>query len=169
MAKRRCKGTTKAGKPCKAHPLRGTDHCLAHSDRDTRESVGFRADNGKGGRPRKPRVVDVMRERVEEKVEELLAPYFDAVEKAMLHASSDGEVHVSEHPDYGARVAAAEKLLDRVYGKPMQTTALTGSDGGAIRVEDVFLDPTVREKLHEVVERAGAARAGGSGGDGAGD
>lgn len=169
MAKRSCRGTTKAGKPCKSFPLRDSDYCLSHSEAKVRESVGFVADNGKAGRPRKPRAVDVMRERVEAKIDEVLAPYFDTLEKAMLHATSDGEVKLSEHPDLGARVAAAEKLLDRVYGKPMQTTALTGSDGGAVRVEDVFLDPKVREGLHAVVERAGIARAGRAGGDGAGD
>jgi hypothetical protein len=175
MAKRSCKGTTKAGKPCKAHPLTGKDYCSAHDpsapDGTRFGSPSQASEAGKlgGAAGRKPRVVDVMRERVEAKIDEVLAPYFDTLEKAMLHATSDGEVKLSEHPDLSARVAAAEKLLDRVYGKPMQTTALTGSDGGAIRVEDVFLDPKVRESLHAVVERAGAARAGRAGGDGAGD
>jgi hypothetical protein len=36
-----------------------------------------------------------------------------------------------------ARIAAADKLLDRGYGKPSQAVAVTGADGGAVQVEDV--------------------------------
>ena len=156
MAKRRCAGTTKTGKPCRAAPLSDSDYCLAHADELTRAETGFGgAENGaKGGAAGKhPRVVDVLRERVEAEIEKVIKPYFDALEHAMLHASYEGDVIVSDHPDLGARINAAEKLLDRVYGKPRQTIEHAGpQDGSAIPVE-FKLNDQAREAI------AGALRS----------
>ncbi len=43
-----------------------------------------------------------------------------------------------------ARVSAANAILDRAYGKPMQSVELGGPDGGAVpitRIERVIIDP----------------------------
>ena len=168
-AKRKCKAKTKAGKPCRGTPLTGKSHCISHSPRKTRAALGFGGVQPGSGRPANPRVVDVMRERVEKEIDAILEPYFDQLEGAVVHATFQGGVYPSDHPDTGARIEAAEKLLDRVYGRPTQTTALTGADGGAIRIEDVFADDNVRKGLHELVKRAGAARSSGAGRDSTGD
>ena len=94
-----------------------------------------------------------MREKVEAEIDKVIAPYFDAVENAMMHATYEGDVIVSPHPDLGARINAAEKLLDRVYGKPRQTIEHAGPlDGSAIPVE-FKLDDQAREAI------AGALRS----------
>jgi hypothetical protein len=165
-AKRRCKGTNKAGERCGAAPLKGSDYCRAH-DPDVSGSARFgsheqaKAAGDLGGRPKAPRVVDVMRERVEEDVDRILVPYFDALEGAVVHATFEGEVLPSDHPDIGARIAAAEKLLDRVYGRPKQALEHAGPDGSAIRTEDAgAIDPSKlnrqqRAALREILDAQG--------------
>jgi hypothetical protein len=148
MAKRRCKGKTKAGKRCRAYPLHDSQYCLAH-DELSRASVGFGGpEAGRlGGRPKSPRVVDVLRERVEARIEEVIAPYFEALTRAVLHATYEGDVIVSDAPDLGARMAAAEKLLDRVYGKPRQTIEHAGPQDGAPIAVEFTMDDKAREAI----------------------
>ena len=71
------------------------------------------------GRPRRPRVTDEMRRLVEENVEQLVASYFDAMRNA---------------DDVRVRIHAAEKLLDRVYGRPRQELELGGSETHPVEV-----------------------------------
>ena len=157
MAKRRCKGTTKKGKRCKAPPLTGGDYCLAHSDEETRELAGFGGPQEGAGRPALPAPHERMRERIEQEIEAIIAPYFEAITDAVLHTTHEGEVVLSEHPDLGARMAAAERLLDRVYGKPRHALGVVVSS--PIRVNaDAFADPETRAALKAVVERVAAAR-----------
>lgn len=159
--KRRCKGTTKAGKACGANPLKDSDFCLAHSDAKTREAVGFVADNGKQGRPKLPTPTAVARKLIEENIVVILRPHFRAlgfdVETgehgvvlvplegggAKLYGESrDGVVRASGYDDLGAQIAAADKLLDRIYGKARQSTEITGADGGPVKLTlaDLFSD-----------------------------
>lgn len=67
------------------------------------------AANGKAGRPRNPRAIDVLTDRVEGDIERWIAPYEDA-----LLATRGGA------PDHSVRLRAAEAILDRAYGKPTQ-------------------------------------------------
>lgn len=57
--------------------------------------------------------------------------------KALLHVATKGE---SE----GARVAAAEALLSRGYGKPRQAVEHSGPDGGPldVRISYTVIDPS---------------------------
>ena len=161
MAKRRCKAKTKAGNRCKNGAM-GNGFCIAHASRKVKVSQGFGGPQKDSGRPRKPRVVDVLLERVEEKVEAIIAPYMDAVEGACLFTNYEGEVHVSIHPDLGARIAAAEKLLDRVYGKPKQRTELTGGDGDPVQMEvigaAILGDKKTRKRLADARRSVAAPR-----------
>lgn len=55
---------------------------------------------------------------------------------AMIYGESkDGDINMTSHPDLGARINAAEKLRDRVFGRPRQTTEITGPGGGKIEVD----------------------------------
>lgn len=133
--RRRCTATTKAGGSCRAAPLSGRTVCLAHSDAVTRGSTGFTGEAGrKGGRPRQPRAVEVLRQRVEAEADRILAVYLDAVQ-AM---TPDGR------PDHAIRLRAADALLDRAYGKPKQVSELSGLDAGPIAQIHI---PT-REEFH---------------------
>lgn len=153
MAKpRRCNGKTRSGNACKAPPLKGKRYCSAHDPVSPAFArFGSRAQAREagllGGRPPTPRVVDVLRARVEAEVEAIIAPYFDAIKHSVLHSQFEGKVILSEHPDLAGRIAAAERLLDRVYGKPRQTIEHAGpQDGGGIPVE-FRLDARAREAI----------------------
>jgi hypothetical protein len=157
----RCSGTNaKTGQPCRAWPLRGTTRCLAHSDAEARDSVGFVAANGKGGRPRAPRVVDVIRERLEARADAVIDVLWDGLEANRGVVVGSGEfAQLEETPDHGARLAAAREILDRAYGKPTQATEISGPDGGPVEVIDTS-DPKTRKALHALLGQRPAARNG---------
>lgn len=121
MAERTCTAKTKAGNRCKAAPLKDADRCLAHADAKTRESAGFVADNGKQGRKPNPRPHDVLRQRVEADIDRWIEPYEQGLEATRAVVVGTGPKARTEIvPDFSTRMAAADKVLDRVYGKPTQ-------------------------------------------------
>jgi hypothetical protein len=61
---------------CGAWPLRGHLVCLAHADTKIRESAGFVARNGKAGRPRKLKPMDIERNLMERYVLAWMRPYW---------------------------------------------------------------------------------------------
>lgn len=162
--KRKCKGKTKAGKPCRAVPMRKGAKlesvegftstgkwCRAH-DPNLPASARFgsmaqAAEAAKlGGRPRTERAPDLMKRLLESHVEAVLAPHFrtlgydvrrnaeNELELVQVEGggakiygeSKDGEIRMTSHDDLGAMIAAAEKLLDRIYGRAKQTTETIG-------------------------------------------
>jgi nickel-dependent lactate racemase len=176
---RSCKGTTQKGNPCKTAPLKDSDYCLAHGDQETRDLVGFGGSQPGAGRPAKPKPSEIARELVEEHIEATLRPHFNALgyeivldengahltEKAnggakLYGESKDGYINVSEHDDLRAMIAASEKLLDRVYGRPKQVSEVSGPDGAPVQVASTFdlskLSLDERRSLLELVERAAA-------------
>lgn len=161
MAKRTCKGTTKKGTPCKARPLHDGDFCLAHADEETRESAGFGGAQEGAGRPARPRVVDVIRERIEADVEKVISVLEEALEATRPVVVGSGEhAEVEMVTDYVVRIHAARELLDRAYGKPKQQTEVTGADGGPVQTTtDVDIaDPESRRLLGELLRRAAPPR-----------
>ena len=85
-----------------------------------------------------------MRRRVEDRAEEVLTPYFDAL--------AHGE-------DVEQRMRAAERLLDRVYGRPKQSAELSGG----LSVDDQRrLDEEIEQEIEKLLE----ARARGLNGHG---
>jgi hypothetical protein len=122
IAVRTCSAKNKAGQPCKAAPLLDKDVCLAHADAETRESAGFVADNGKGGRPRLPGSIELARQRLEANADEWHGVLEDArrATKAVWVGGEDGSV--VETPDHTTRLAAYREAHDRAYGKPTQRT-----------------------------------------------
>jgi hypothetical protein len=136
MSKRACRGTAKkTGEPCGAPPLKpGTiiegitvsgDWCRKHdpllpvSARLERFQVG-------GGRPRNPRAVDVLKERIEANVDAVLDPLWDALQadRGLALNVKGGGMVIGYSPDHPTRIVAARELLDRGYGRPTQTTEL---------------------------------------------
>lgn len=167
MSTRRCTATTKAGQPCRASPLRGRNVCLAHSDADTRRSVQFLGGGPGSGRPRNPRPSEVARDLIERNVLALQRPYWRTLGYdvrigpdgpmlveledggAKMSATFEGDVRVSDYDDLAAQMAAAEKLQDRVYGRPTQATEISGPDGGPLEMDSVDTSrPEVVRSLH---------------------
>ena len=110
---RRCHAITNTGKPCASPPLTDQDFCMAHAPAEVRESRGFIAANGKGGRPRLPRATEVVREKLEEKAEEIVG--------VLIKVALDEE----QHPD--VRMRAIDRLFDRGIGKPVAHTEFEGN------------------------------------------
>lgn len=154
--RRQCKGETRRGRPCSVSPLTAAgaaklglpaedqDWCRAHHP-DLPESARFgsRAQateaGNLGGRPRTPRVVDVIKERIEEEVDQIVGALMDALgaSEGIAVAVKGGGATLVEVPDHRTRIAAARELLDRAYGRPKQQTELTGADGGPVEVVPV--------------------------------
>lgn len=173
VTKRTCKGTTKAGKPCGANPLKpGTviqgvavsgDWCWTH-DEDLPASAKLdrtRTREQMGGRPKKPTPTEIERRLIEENVVAWQRPYwrtlgYDLVAgedgpylveikgggAKLFGESKDGYINVSSHDDLGAMIAASEKLRDRVYGRPKQSSEVTVITQDAI---DVAIERMERE------------------------
>ena len=117
MSKRACHGTTKAGKPCKAAPLHDSDYCLAHTDEETRLSTGFGAPGT--GRPRNPRAVDVLKERIEAGIDEVLKPLWDALtaERAVVVGNGPGAAQAEFEKVRGPALAEYEKVSGAAWAE----------------------------------------------------
>lgn len=149
-------GTKGDGTPCAANPLKTGDYCISH-DKEAGERAGFGGSQPGAGRPKNPRAVDVLRERLEEQIDRVLNPLFDALEaetQAIALGAEDAEpISV---PDHRIRLAAVREILDRSYGKPTQATEISGPDGGPLQIVDTS-DPATRKALHELLGHRPAA------------
>jgi hypothetical protein len=125
------------GSPCAAPVLGGDGRfCIAH---DPARREAMRAARRRGGLNKaKPRLGDVLRDRVEAEAEAIIGAYVTA-----LH---------DEDADHETRMRAADRLLDRVYGRPRQGVELSGPGGdplGGSAGRLVVEDELVREKARE--------------------
>lgn len=153
---RACDATNKAGSPCQAAPLLGRPYCRAH-DPDTPGNARFGGSNG-GGRPRKPRAGDVLRERIETDIDKWLKPLEDSLEAGRAVVVGTGpNAWVEVVPDYAVRLRATADALDRVYGRPAQSHEVKHS-GDASR-----LDAEIDALLAEMSRREGSDAPSGHG------
>lgn len=173
----RCKAKTRAGKPCKSPPLTGGDFCLSH-DVKAREKARFSGSQPNAGRPRLVTPMDAARQLVAEKIDALIRPHFKALGydievtydrdgpslnlielergATIFGESKDGDVVASEYEDLAAQIAAAEKLMDRLWGRPKQAVEMSGG----MRVEGVDIAPiTNADREREVRQILEAQRA----------
>jgi hypothetical protein len=159
MAKRRCKGKTKAGKRCRNTAVLEHGYCIAHTPKETEGSRRFGGSQPGAGRPRSPRAVDVIRDRIEADVELVLTPLFDALEadRGVVVGSGD-DAALETVPDWPSRLAAARELLDRAYGKPQQMVRHGGDDGAPPIRMDVAANPEVSKAAHEFLDRVRQVR-----------
>ena len=157
--KPRCKAKTKAGKACKSPPIKGAEYCLSHTPQDQRGSVRFGGPQPGSGRPRNPRPLEVLRGKVEAEIEKWLAPYEEALDaSAGIVVGTGPNATLEILPDYNTRMRAATAVLDRVYGRPKQTTELTGEGGGPIQTQELIpSDADWHTQVAEVLEEARAA------------
>lgn len=142
-----CTGTTKSGKPCKANPLKGKLYCSAH-DPETPASARFgsRAQatsaGKKGGRPKQPRVVDILKERFEDEADEWLGALKEALNANEAYTVGFGEhAYVEMVPDHKTRLKALDMAFDRVYGRPKQQTEITGANDGPLEIVTPIVRP----------------------------
>lgn len=170
--KRECGGTNAEGGPCGAHPLKpGTvidgvtvsgRWCRQH-DEDLPDSARIGGAQEGAGRPKKPRVVDVLKERIEAEVDQWLDVLQDArVAVKVVGIVGEGEMaEPVEVEDHAVRLKALSIALDRVYGRPRQE--ITGADGQPLQLEvtgaAILSDPDARKHAAGLRKRVGASRA----------
>jgi hypothetical protein len=106
--RRGCSATRLDGDRCGGWALNGSEFCLSHDPSKREEQHAFRVKGGENRR--KPKVTDVLRERVEAELDAWLHPFY---------AARDGD-------DPQLALKAAESVLGRVYGRPKQTNELSG-------------------------------------------
>jgi hypothetical protein len=152
-----CKATTKAGKACRAAPLKGQDVCLAHADAKTREQTGFVADNGKQGRKKRPTEIEmyekVWRENTKD-IEEALKRGITATRHVVV--GNGPSAHVEEVPDVPTQLKAVEIFTDRLVGRPTQAVEITGDEGGPIQFEGIRPDAYWHQGVAKVLAETGA-------------
>lgn len=167
-AGRRCQATTRAGKPCKAPPLKGRTHCRAHdplTPADARFGSSEQAAHAGalgGAAGRRPRVVDIIRERIEANAEPVIGALWDGLTAERGIVVGSGEYATVDYvADHDIRIKAARELLDRGYGRPRQGVEVTGADGGPIetttRPDLSRLSTEERDQLEQLLERAAPA------------
>lgn len=150
--KRKCTKTTKAGKPCRGTPIAATDFktCLAHAPEEVRDKLRFGKEQEGAGRPPKPKATEIARRLVEENIAAVQRPYWRTLgydvkigpegpylveldeggAKVYGTSQKDGSINVSDYDDLGAMMTASDKLQDRAFGRPKQSTELSGEVGG---------------------------------------
>jgi hypothetical protein len=178
-----CKHTIVKGKRkgevCNRPTYEDTDACWGHQSKEAKAEKGFGGAQQNSGRPKLKDPFDVAREAVRQHAELLIAPHFKALgfdiriettdDGPILHLdkseggaaklygeSKDGVIVPSDLEDIGAQIAAAEKILDRLFGKPRQALELSGNDNGPIEVVSVDRPEAEKGKLLGLV--AGAAQ-----------
>lgn len=163
------------------------DWCRTH-DPDLPTSAQFgtaeQADANRTGRKPKPTIPGLMRQAVEDHVLVVLAPHFKtlgyqpviegeriALERIegggakLFGESRDGIIKVSDNEDLGAQMKAADQLIDRVYGRPKQTTELAGEiQGGGDTIFVVPDDDNWHQQVLAKVTEAEAAKVGSTNG-----
>lgn len=102
--------------------------CFAHIPTEFRErwGVGEFQPTERKGRPRKPTPNTVLKELIENEMQEWLAPIRDALLAMKPIVAGNGRhARIEWAPDHRTRLQAVESALDRVYGKPKITTDVT--------------------------------------------
>lgn len=130
---KRCGYPKDDGTPCGAWRMKGKNTCVGHLDRKEKEAIGFGGPQEGSGRPKNPRVIDTLRDKVEERADEIMDVYFDAMKATRaIVVGSGADAFVDEVPDWPTRLRAVEALNDRAYGKPKQVSEISGPEGGPI-------------------------------------
>jgi hypothetical protein len=163
-------GVTVTGNYCRAH-----DPDLPPSARFGSRAQAIAAGN-LGGRPAMPKPSDVARRLIEQNVLALQRPYWRALGYdvrlgpdgpylveledggAKLYGESkEGDIVVSDAEDLAAMMAAAEKLQDRVYGRPKQQTEISGPEGAPVSTA-IVMDPALAAQARDLLRDAAAPR-----------
>lgn len=137
-ARRICTALNKAGEPCRSRPLRDADPplCFSHSDSSSTKQFFGNGHEGRGGRPPKPTLGDLIRAEILENPTLALKAIKDARDSAVIVLASvkDGVV-VTEEPDHAVRLRAASEFISLGFAKAKSDAELVveqGVDGGVV-------------------------------------
>jgi hypothetical protein len=155
----KCKAEKKRGGPCGAAALKGREYCRAH-DPATPPAARFgtseqaTAAGKQGGRPRNPRPAEVLRERIEDRIDAILDPLFDGLtaERAVVVGTGPG-ARLEMVVDHPTRLSASREIMDRVEGRPTAKAAIAGQVEHKDR-KGAQLDAAIEAELARLVESA---------------
>ncbi len=145
---------TKAGEPCGAYARKGKTTCMGHADRAEQDAAGFGgSENGrKGGEAtRVPKLTELLRQRVEERADEILDKLFgmlDAERAVVVGTGPKARLEIVEDPDLVLK--AIKEIYDRAEGRPKSVSEFTGEVKH--RHEDQ-LDRAIEGELQRLSER----------------
>lgn len=153
--------------------------CWGHQSKDVKERKGFGGAQEGSGPKKLDDPFDVAREAVRQHAELLIRPHFkvlgydieikhtaDGPELLLTELkdggaklfgeSKDGVVKMSRFEDLGAQIAAAEKLIDRLWGRPK--VAVEHSGGQKFEIVDTtpIQDPGHAAAVAQILARARA-------------
>lgn len=169
------------GEVCGRATYEKTDACWGHQPKNVKESKGFGGPQENSGPKKLEDPFDVAREAVRQHAELLIRPHFKTlgydihIEQTddgpilkleqlegggakVYGESKDGEIIPSNIEDLAAQIVAAEKIIDRLWGRPRQAVEMTGADGGPVEMIAVSRPEAEQGKLLALV--AGAAQSG---------
>lgn len=107
-----------------------------------------------GGRPRRPREIELILEVAEEFREQLRAVFSDGLvaDMPILVGDGEGAQHVESVPDHRHRLATSREINDRLHGRPRQTMDVN-SESRHLQVNLDMSDPRARQALADVLRR----------------
>lgn len=160
-----CPKYTNAGNPCPTKcqvvEIRGKyyklDTCVMHASPAIRAELGIHGGFRPGaGRKKKVHPLDALRQRFEAEAERYFEPFEQALSAMKAVVVGNGaSAHIEMVEDVALRLAAVEKLMDRIYGRPKQISEITGADGGALEVS-VPNDEERKQALAAILASTGA-------------
>lgn len=160
-----CPKYTNAGNPCsnkcQVATIRGKHYklktCIMHASPAIRKELGIIGGPQPGaGRKKKVHPLDALRQRFEAEAERYFEPFEQALSAMKAVVVGNGaSAHIEMVEDVALRLAAVEKLMDRIYGRPKQISEITGADGGALEVA-VPNDEERKQALAAILASTGA-------------
>lgn len=119
-------------------------------------------------RERREEVERIAMEKMEGALEKAVGRYVDALDAGTVTVrEQDGEEVIDT--DHKMRVQAADRIADRIMGKPVQRTELTGAGGGPVVLENDVDAATASRILAGLGGRVGAGSRDASNGDASAD
>lgn len=134
-----------------------------------------RSRGGKKGGPARAEAIAKRRAEAEERASEKLdaaldraiTRYVEALDAGVYETVGDGEERMVVS-DHDTRIKAADRITDRLLGKPTQHTELTGADGGPVVLEN-DVDADRAAAIFAALEERGLIARGSRNGDSAAD
>jgi hypothetical protein len=160
--KRDCKGTNKAGKPCKAAALTDNDYCRAHDPLLPAESRFGSTQQAReaatGVERRYPRLREVAERKLEAKADRIVDAQLEALDATRAVVVGDGaDAYVEMVPDFLTRLRAGDTLMSRALGKPAQEQTIH-ADHKVLAVNFDASDPDTRQLIGDILRRRPASR-----------
>lgn len=83
---------------------------------------------------KRERLIALAEEKLENALERAVGVYVEGMEAKGSVVARDGDIH--ETDDHRTRISAADRVTDRILGKAIQRTELTGAGGGPVVLEN---------------------------------